>query len=449
MAREVTSHMKAGYPRFFLNPMMERLFADAKMHTCDHHEDLVLFPNSKAVQRAQLFVEKRISSATRISNYEGLQCLIVPSEHINVAREYWRYAGEIVSTRNAENILNNTQESIANIDSLLQDFSSLLQTSQDSLYFYESGMSAFFAAFRASIGMSPNKKTLQLEFPYVDSLKIQQHFGSGVVYLNECEGEPFAEAIKRIKSGEFSAVFCEIPSNPLLRSIDVKTISEACREGGTPLVIDDTVCSSYNVDVTKYADIIVTSLTKWISGKGDVMAGMIHLPEQSPLHQQLLDFFRLDNPTQSKLYPDDLNQLRKNSAGFTERIKLANQNGLELTEFLIRHPDIDQVWHPSITSKELYDIYKKDTGGYGGLISFTLRQQKKTAKFFDLLELSKGPSLGTEFSLVCPYTMLAHYDELEWAENCGVPANLIRISTGSEPTGYLTDIFTKALNSIK
>jgi len=194
-----------------------------------------------------------------------------------------------------------------------------------------------------------------------------------------------------------------MPSNPLLRSIDVKTISEACREGGTPLVIDDTVCSSYNVDVTKYADIIVTSLTKWIS----------------------------------------------NSAGFTERIKLANQNGLELTEFLIRHPDIDQVWHPSITSKELYDIYKKDTGGYGGLISFTLRQQKKTAKFFDLLELSKGPSLGTEFSLVCPYTMLAHYDELEWAENCGVPANLIRISTGSEPTGYLTDIFTKALNSIK
>jgi len=176
---------------------------------------------------------------------------------------------------------------------------------------------------------------------------------------------------------------------------------------------------------------------------------MIHLPEQSPLHQQLLDFFRLDNPTQSKLYPDDLNQLRKNSAGFTERIKLANQNGLELTEFLIRHPDIDQVWHPSITSKELYDIYKKDTGGYGGLISFTLRQQKKTAQFFDLLELSKGPSLGTEFSLVCPYTMLAHYDELEWAENCGVPANLIRISTGSEPTGYLTDIFTKALNSIK
>ena len=80
-----------------------------------------------------------------------------------------------------------------------------------------------------------------------------------------------------------------------------------------------------------------------------------------------------------------------------------------------------------------------ERGGYGGLISFTLKNDKKTAKFFDVLRITKGPSFGMSFSLACPYTILAHYDELEWAENCGVSQNLIRLSVGNEPSSDLID----------
>lgn len=79
---------------------------------------------------------------------------------------------------------------------------------------------------------------------------------------------------------------------------------------------------------------------------------------------------------------------------------------------------------------------EKATGistGYGCLLSFVLSPDFNTETFLDTLRVNKGPSLGTNFTLVCPYTMLAHYSELEWAASCGVSSKLIRVSVGLEP----------------
>jgi cystathionine gamma-synthase len=64
---------------------------------------------------------------------------------------------------------------------------------------------------------------------------------------------------------------------------------------------------------------------------------------------------------------------------------------------------------------------------------------------YDALRVCKGPSFGTSFTLVCPYTLLAHYTELEWAEGCGVSANLLRVSTGLESIGHILAVFEEAL----
>ena len=66
-------------------------------------------------------------------------------------------------------------------------------------------------------------------------------------------------------------------------------------------------------------------------------------------------------------------------------------------------------------------------------------------KVFDALSLSKGPSFGTAFTLVSPYVMLAHYQELDWAEGCGVPPHLIRVSSGNEDPEVLRTAFSDAL----
>jgi cystathionine gamma-synthase len=70
--------------------------------------------------------------------------------------------------------------------------------------------------------------------------------------------------------------------------------------------------------------------------------------------------------------------------------------------------------------------------GYGCLLSIILDEKLNAETFFDCLNVRKGPSLGTSYTLSCPYTVLAHYDELAWAAECGVDRRLIRVSVGLE-----------------
>ena len=104
-----------------------------------------------------------------------------------------------------------------------------------------------------------------------------------------------------------------------------------------------------------------------------------------------------------------------------------------------------KVWYPALITRDRYDELKRPGGGYGGLLSFELKNPKRAPRVYDALRISKGPSFGAEFSLACPYTLLAHYKELDWAESCGVSPWLIRLSCGLEPTADLESILTEAL----
>ncbi len=306
-------------------------------------------------------------------------------------------------------------------------------------------MAAVTAVLRALPGLHEGKKTLQLEFPYVDSLKVQELFGHGVVYLNDATGESFDEALKRIRQGEFAGVFTEVPSNPLLRTVDLHRVAKACEDGNTPLIVDDSAAGPINVESLKYADVVTGSLTKWISGEGDIMAGAASVRASSPIANALRESLRADSTDSSPLYIGDAEVLLSNIKGYSKRMKAVNANGTALAAWLAAHPAVAEVWHPSLTQRENYDKVMRKGGGYGGLLSFVLKNQKKTPKVYDALRVCKGPSFGTYFTLVCPYTLLAHYTELEWAEDCGVSANLLRVSTGLEPIGNLLAVFEEAL----
>lgn len=83
------------------------------------------------------------------------------------------------------------------------------------------------------------------------------------------------------------------------------------------------------------------------------------------------------------------------------------------------------------SSNQEYDL-GVHRAGYGCLLSFELHPSLHTKVFYDHLLVNKGPSLGTNFTLVCPYTLLAHYCELDWAAGFGVSSHLIRVSVGLE-----------------
>ena len=445
---KVVSKLRCGYPRFFKHPAVERLFKKAQEELGMESERVVVFPHKDAAQRAQRFVEKRTNAAARVAGFYGLQALLVPESAYDIAMEFWRYTGEIVSSRQALDVLDGDGIWKYDVSDLRERIAGYGNYEPEDVFLYESGMSCIFAVHRALCNLAPNTKSLQLDFPYVDVLKVQNNFGAGAVFLHSATGELFDEALQRIRTGDFCAVYCEVPSNPLLRTVDLEKVSKACREGGVPLVVDDTVCSVYNVEAARFADVITTSLTKWISGKGDVMAGGVQLVKSSPFYGDLKAFFDEDCVDGSRLYAADAAVLDENSKGFLERIANVNESAEAIVEFLMQNESVESVWYPRLSTKDEFDKLKREGRGYGGLISFCLSNDKKAPKLFDALEISKGPSLGTEFSLACPYTLLAHYDELDWAAGCGVPENLIRISVGNEGKEELLKRFQSAFDQI-
>lgn len=442
---KVTRRMRAGYPRFFRHPTVERLFSTAKAEIASDDEHVVVLPTRGSVQRAQRWVERRAETAVRIASFSGLQALVVPSKAKAEADFYWRFSGEIVSSRQAQDFLEGNMREGSKSHLIGRRIAKLLGAEPDDTFVFASGMAAQSAVLRSLPGVKEGKKTLQLEFPYVDCLKIQELFGNGVVYLNEATGESFDEALQRIRQGEFAGVFTEVPSNPLLRTVDLARVAAACAEGHTPFIIDDSAAGPANVQGLRFADVVTGSLTKWLSGMGDVMGGAATVRADSPHASAFREVLSEESRETSPLYIADAEVLLSNLKDYPERARTVNVNGKELAAWLAAHPAVETVWHPSLGSTDHYDSVMTKGGGYGGLLSFVLKNQKRTPKVYDSLRVSKGPSFGTIFTLVCPYTLLAHYHELEWTEGCGVPANLLRVSVGIEPFETIRAAFEEAL----
>lgn len=441
----VRRRMRTGYPRFFRHSAVERLFATAKAEVAGEGEEVIVLPTRASVQRAHRWVERRTETAVRSTSFHGLHVLVVPAKAKQAADDYWRLSGEIVSSRQAQDFSDGNLRDGSKSHLVVRSLAKFSGAEPADQFVFASGMAAVTSVLRALPGLREGKKTLQLEFPYVDCLKVQELFGHGVVYLYEAAGESFDEALQRIRQGEFAGVFTEAPSNPLLRTVDLQRVAAACAESGTPLVVDDSAAGPSNVEALRFADVVTSSLTKWISGEGDVMAGMATVRADSPLANELRESLAADAAECAPLYVADAEVLLSNLKGFPKRMDASNANGLALATWLAAHPAVEQVWHPSLTTAENYQAVMRKGGGFGGLLSFVLKAEKKTPKVYDALRLSKGPSFGTPFTLVCPYTLLAHYRELEWAEGCGVSANLLRVSCGCEPFEVLQAAFEEAL----
>jgi len=212
-----------------------------------------------------------------------------------------------------------------------------------------------------------------------------------------------------------------------------------------PLVVDDVVATPANVDLSGHADLVATSLTKFILGTGDAMGGALICNPRSPLYPELKPIISAQH--EELLWGEDAVVLDAQARGFPERMKRHNQNGLLLADRLRRHPAVERVWYPKWEFSEAYEAVRRKDGGWGALITFLPKDgEKQSPAIYDRLEFCKGPSLGTVFTLACPFTLLAHYTELEWAESCGVSRYLIRISVGLEDPEELWQRLDRALS---
>lgn len=155
-------------------------------------------------------------------------------------------------------------------------------------------------------------------------------------------------------------------------------------------------------------------------------------------------------------FDQDAIYLERNSRDFQQRARAIDVNTEAVCDLLYTnsvaggHCDavVQNVYYPKYITSHHYQRCR-DTGGFGGLFSLTFVSQQAAQIFYEALECFKGPSLGTNFTLASPYTILAHYMELDWAEQWGVNRNLIRISVGMEDKEVLLRRFHSALADAK
>ena len=306
-------------------------------------------------------------------------------------------------------------------------------------------MSAVFSLHRALRRLYPDRKTVQYDFPYVDVLRVQKEFGRGAHFHPLASEQSLEELRSLVRAERLGGIFCEMPSNPLLRCADIREIRSMLSAGDVPLIVDDTVASSINISLEDDADVITTSLTKCFSGVGDVMGGAVILNARGACYPALKEAMgAVFEP--ELLWWQDAQILERNSRDYASRVRRMGESAEELAGFLRSHPAVADVFYPKWETPAAYAEVQRQGGGFGALFSLVLDEPERTsAKFFDRLEVTKGPSLGTNYTLACPYTLLAHYPELDWAESCGVSRWLIRVSVGLEEPGDLIGRFARAL----
>ena len=453
----VINKLQSGYPRFFIHPTVAKLIESVEKEVAKEGERALVFPRRIHAERCAQFIEKYGKSKTRVMEYgkENLGVALFSKGDYETARQYWNFCGEILSMRQAEaallrkpigrDLAENGKKAVQTIKERLAALS--WQNAED-VFLFPSGMAAIFAVHRMLTSLSPGLKAAQLDFPFVSTLKVQQHYGAGVHFLpftNDGDYDKFREIIR---AKPLAGIFLELPSNPLLKCVDVRRVAEMATAGKkkVPVIIDDTIATCVNIDAFRVADVVVTSLTKAFSGVGDVLAGSVILKRDSEFYSAFKKF--LDEHNDNELWPSDAIVLEEHSRDFTERVRTASKNGDALNAFLSGHPKVARVYHSSNDTNGVYDYFRKPEGGHCPLLSFLLKDKSKTPALYDSLEFCKGASLGTNYTLVCPYTLLAHYDELGWAESCGVSRNLIRVSCGLEPTEVIIERMKRALDQI-
>jgi cystathionine gamma-synthase len=251
------------------------------------------------------------------------------------------------------------------------------------------------------------------------------------------------------------ALWTEFPSNPNCVTPDLHTLRALADEFTFPLILDDTVAGTANVDILPMADALVTSLTKSFSGYADVMGGSVVLNPASPFYPSLTTL--LSTAYTNELYPLDASTLLANSTDLLPRTAIHNRNHLALhalfTSFLTRPSAIlTRIFSPvSHPSSAFYNAHLRPSSpalpspGPGLLLSIEFSSVVGIAAFHNALRCYKSPHLGAHVTLVLPYVKGLYNEELERVAEWGLKETQMRVAPGLEEEGELVGVFREAL----
>lgn len=244
-----------------------------------------------------------------------------------------------------------------------------------------------------------------------------------------------------------SLFFTESPTNPYLRCIDIELVSKLCHDKGALVCIDGTFASPVNQKALSLgADIVLQSVTKFIAGHNDVIAGCI-----SGSKKVVSTVRALHHVLGGALNPNAAYLIVRGMKTLHLRVRQQNSTALRMAQILESHPKVSRVHYPGLSSHSEYHIAIRQMSGFGGVVSFEVAGDLfTTAKFIDALKIPYiAPSFGGCESIVDQPTIMSYWD-LSPAERAkfGIKDNLVRFSFGIEDFEDLKSDILQALEVI-
>ena len=256
------------------------------------------------------------------------------------------------------------------------------------------------------------------------------------------------ENVRKAIKPNTSLIYLETPANPTIGITDIEAISKLAHEHNIPVCVDNTFCSPYlQKPLDLGADIVLHSMTKFINGHADIVAGMVVSKTEAHYNQMRAVMvnmgFNMD-PHQAWL-------TRRGLKTLGIRIDRAQENAQKVAEFLEQHPKVEWILYPGLPSHPQFDLAKKQMKGPGAMISFGLKGGFEAGKkMMDhvnlaLLAVSLG---GIETLIQHPASMTHSKLSKEAKDIAGITDGLVRLAVGIENVEDIIADLDQALHHV-
>ncbi len=272
--------------------------------------------------------------------------------------------------------------------------------------------------------------------------KIFEKFGIKFHYVNMHD----AASIRRYVNSNTRLIWVETPTNPLLNIVDIAAVAAIAKEAKALLCVDNTFATPYLQNPLDLgADIVMHSATKYLGGHSDVIQGCLMMNDTA-LRDQL---YFIQKSCGAVPGPQDCFLVLRGIKTLHVRMQRHCENGEKVARFLRSHPKVGKVYWCGFEDHPNYEVAKKQMRGFGGMMSFELKDDSTEAakkvltstKVFALAE-----SLGGVESLINhPATMTHASIPREERLKNGLTDSLIRLSVGIEDVEDLMEDLKQAI----
>jgi cystathionine beta-lyase/cystathionine gamma-synthase len=308
-------------------------------------------------------------------------------------------------------------------------------------YAFSSGMAAVSTVMKL---FTQNAHIIASDDLYGGSLRLFRN-----VNVNEGMSFDFVDTgdiqkVKALIKKNTVAIYAETPSNPLMQVSDIAALAKLAHENGLLLIVDNTFLTPYyQKPLDLGADIVLHSGTKFLGGHNDALAGFV-VVKDAALAERVAYYYKTIGAC---LAPFDCFLVERGIKTLPLRMNAINANANKIANWLRTRKEIKKVYYVGFEDHPGYAVTKKQTTGFGGMISFEVQSKKLAEHILASVKVFQyAESLGGCESLITYPMLQTHADVPEEERNRrGINDGFLRMSVGIENVDDLIEDLMQAL----